>query len=49
MEIQGNITIQLMPQEFIRLMSIIEDHVYEYAKTGDLILEMYDKMRGLIK
>ena len=49
MEIQGNITIQLTPQEFTRLMGVIEDHVYEYAKTGDLILEIYDKMRGIIK
>ena len=49
MEIQGNITIQLTPQEFNRLMSVIEDYVCEYGRSEDLIIEMYEKMRGLIK
>lgn len=49
MEIQGNITIQLTPQEFAHLMNVVEDYVCEYAKSGDLIIEIYDKMRGLTK
>lgn len=53
MEIQGNITIQLTPREFKRLMSVIEDYVHdyvsEYARNEDLIIEMYNKMRGLLK
>lgn len=49
MKIQGNITIQLTPQEFTCLMNVIEDHVCEYSKAGDFIIEIYNKMQGLTK